>query len=480
MASEITITPQTIQEGDTITIEISDLADGSNFVLLMESDISVQGGSDFTYQTNDVTVPFGLDNAVIKLTAAGVESAGIEASGGSTTFFQKKITPTGTVTIQETRNSLSPGSINILKAFGTPKDGATSVTLELEISGTKSGADSGLISFSLSGIDDGSTWITIKINGTQALSQQITILSTPTQAPVSESPSTGTGSSPGGSVGGVSPGAPFWSPPADRDQEAAPAQDQVSAPGESAYGVSHGGVAPLQRDPATGQSQRTEIVISPQQQAQLTVLQGTVAMIQSVDPVTGEMTTTPVTEVTITEITPEEAAAVPASATFSFAGEAVRCGPSGATFSDSVGVTFGPYSQERWDALVAEAGGDASSLTVERQNPETGGWEQVYTEINPVTRTITAKTNHFSLFALFIVPGANNPIVTDISIPIDYQGDILTTTGGLPDVATPPATIDPVTTEVPESAQFPWIYLIIGLVLILLVAGGAYYFTAKK
>lgn len=478
-AISVTITPTQIQEGGTVTIEITDLADGKEFSLLMEADIIAQAGSDFTFQTNQVTVPFGLNDAVIELTANNVAKAGVEASGGSTTFYQQKTTSTGTVSIKETRNSLPAGTITILKAFGTVKDGKTSINLVLGISGKKTGANSGSVTFTLSGISDGSTYITILVDGIQVIKKQIVIQPPQTQSPSSGgSPAGAAVSSPGtfGAPGGIAPLSPAWPNP---DEDVSPPAPPAPAPSPEPPAVVRGGVAPLSTDLTTGQTQRSEIVVSPMEVAQLFVNQGTIATIEVVDPVTQEITTVPVTEVTINEVPVEDAASFVGGATFSFAGEAVRCGPAGATFSEAVGVTFGPYTQEKWDALIAEAGNDPSSFAVERFNTETNSWERVYAEVNPVTRTITAETTHFSLFALFIAPGAATPIVTEVVVPLDIDGQVLTAGGVMPEATLPPATIAPVTTETAEPSAFPWTYAIIGIVIILLIAGGAYYYTRK-
>lgn len=281
----------------------------------------------------------------------------------------------------------------------------------------------------------------------------------------------------GGGGGGVSPDpgpappAPVGPPAQVQVPAAPPAPPAPPAPTTQTVVVS-GGVGTLQVNTVTGATTQPMIVTSPTQAAQLFVGQGTVATVAGA----------PVTAVTISEVTPAEAAAISTGisqgATFSFSGEAVRCGPAGATFSESVGVTFGPYSPERWAEIVADAGGDPSNLAVERQNAETGEWERVYAEVNPETRTITARTSHFSLFAIFIAPGAGTPIVTDLSVPVQVDGQIRTATGVRPDI-TPPATT-PVTHVPDEPFVFNWMYGLLGVIIIILVAAGAGYYFIKK
>lgn len=190
-AASVTISPEQIEEGDTITIAISDLPDGSVFALHMESAIELNDGDTFTYQANQVTVPFSMNNPSVTLLASPVTEAGIEASDGDTIKRMTQRTSTGSVSIIQTLGTIPAGTIEVLKAFGTPTDGTESVDITLELSGTKEGPDSGSITFGLEGIRDGSATIIVLIDGAEAMNKQITI-GTPTITPtptVTQSPS---------------------------------------------------------------------------------------------------------------------------------------------------------------------------------------------------------------------------------------------------------------------------------------------------
>lgn len=284
---------------------------------------------------------------------------------------------------------------------------------------------------------------------------------------------------PGGVGGGVSPGpgpappAPVG-PPAHAHVPAAPPAPPAPPVSTAPTVVVSGGVGTIEVDSITGAITQSMIVISPTQAAQIFIGQGTVATVNGA----------PVTSVTISEITTTEAAAIsagiPQDALFSFLGMAVRCGPAGAIFSESVGVTFGPYSVERWAEIMADAGGDPSNLAVKRQNAATGEWERIYAEVNPETRTITPRTNHFSLFAVFTVPGAGTPIVNDLAVPVLIDGQVRTATGVRPDTALPSVPATPATHLPEEPFVFNWMHGLIGLLIIVLVAGGAGYYLIKK
>ena len=74
---------------------------------------------------------------------------------------------------------------------------------------------------------------------------------------------------------------------------------------------------------------------------------------------------------------------------------------------------------------MEETGEDPSSIAVEWFNTETNNWERVDSSINPEIRTVTAFTDHFSVFAMFIAPGAQSPIITEVVTPVENNGNIL-------------------------------------------------------
>ncbi len=186
-AVTVTISPDHIHEGDTITISIGNLPDESVFALRMESAIELHGETAFTYQANRVAVPFGLKSPQVTMQASPVTRAGIEASDGDTIRRMERLTDTGTVSITESLGSVPAGTIDGIRAFGRAEAGAEYVDLMLELSGTKEGPDSGSITFGLEGITDGSATIIVLVDGSAVMHKKITI-GTPTVVPTPTPP----------------------------------------------------------------------------------------------------------------------------------------------------------------------------------------------------------------------------------------------------------------------------------------------------
>lgn len=200
-AVSVSITPQQIEEGDTITIAISGLTNGSVFALRMESAIELDDGtSEFTYQANQVTVPFGLNNPRVNLLASPVIEAGLEASDAGVIRRIIQEAYEDEVSLFQRLDSMPAGTMNRMKAFGIVVDNATYVDMTLELSGTKEGPDSGSITFGLEGISDGSARIIVLVDGSQVMNQEV-VIGTPTITPTPRPTAPPTGSSSGGQSG---------------------------------------------------------------------------------------------------------------------------------------------------------------------------------------------------------------------------------------------------------------------------------------
>ncbi len=176
-AVSVTIGPDQIEEGDTITIDISDLEDGRTLTFRMESVLDLRGGSRFSYQTNKVYVPFRLEDMEVTMVVQPVTEAGYEVQLGDFIFSESKKPPASsdTVTVRQNIGDRGPGTIDYLKAFGAAVPGSHDVDLLLQLMGTKKGVDSGSITFELEGIQDGYVRITIEVDGSVVESTLITI-----------------------------------------------------------------------------------------------------------------------------------------------------------------------------------------------------------------------------------------------------------------------------------------------------------------
>ena len=210
------------------------------------------------------------------------------------------------------------------------------------------------------------------------------------------------------------------------------------------------GSASLMTD-ASGQLLASYIVGSPSKAASLSLNKGMRAL---------DKDGKPLGTISIDDLAAANVPAVPSDAAFSFAGHAVTCSPADATFSPSAQLTF-EFTEAQWNAIVAKADQETSYFTVKWYNPASKAWEDVQTTVNKDARTISATIEHFSTFGVFIESKAS------AAVPVDT----------LPAASASPSQASAAAPEVP--GEFPWMSVIIGVVILLLIAGGVYYYTKK-
>ncbi len=149
----------------------------------------------------------------------------------------------------------------------------------------------------------------------------------------------------------------------------------------------------------------------------------------------------------------------PAGALFSISDYVYECSPAGATFDPGISLSV-TLTEEDWNRMTA--GGAVPTITW--YNPATDVWENVTTTVNTATRTVTATVTHFSTFAVVYTTGI---------LPTTTPTEVVTTvpTGAAPTTAAP-------VTPTPEA--LPFLYIIVAVTAILIVAGAAFFLKKNQ
>lgn len=179
-AVTVTVSPGYIQQGDTITIDIQDLADESTFGLRMQSDMNVEGSDSFAFEAISVFLPFSLGKPDVYVRAEPVISAGLRAQDdGSVKSAEYIAGEDKIVDFSQGLDSLGSGTVDSLKLFGEMDTGTSTVNLTLQLEGKKNGADDSSITFGLKGMDEGNAVITVLVDGEVISSEDIKVGGTP-------------------------------------------------------------------------------------------------------------------------------------------------------------------------------------------------------------------------------------------------------------------------------------------------------------
>jgi hypothetical protein len=207
----VSLSPGTINRGDTVTIAIQDLGDNTTFSIGIEGRFGVQPGEEFTFETSRFVMPFALESGQIRATLYDTDYNILEVKKNDTTIKKVGNSVNGVFSTSES-GSIPAGTYDYLKLSGTPSPGASVVSSGITLEGTKQGPDDSVLSFVVGGITDGTIGVTIRVDGDLILDRTIIIGNGvpsgtvfPTTLPVTTSPpSSGGGAAGGGAAGSVS------------------------------------------------------------------------------------------------------------------------------------------------------------------------------------------------------------------------------------------------------------------------------------
>ncbi|MDD3856537.1 MAG: hypothetical protein PHP43_00635 [Methanoculleus sp.] len=175
-AATITITPEAIDPGDTVTVNVQNLPDGAAFSLGIRGEFDVTPGERFAFTARNLVLPFSLGSGELSAYSRGTAWTGLAAQmpDGTSASLIKYADANGQVRATQAY-SISSGTYSAVTLDGQAAPTSGSVVAEVTMQGTKTGPNDGIISFAVDGVARGTTTVTVSVDGTQALSRQIVI-----------------------------------------------------------------------------------------------------------------------------------------------------------------------------------------------------------------------------------------------------------------------------------------------------------------
>ena len=76
-AATITITPASIDPGDTVTVDVQNLPDGAAFSFGIRGEFDVNPGDTFAFTASDLVLPFSLGSGEVSAYSRGTEWTGL-------------------------------------------------------------------------------------------------------------------------------------------------------------------------------------------------------------------------------------------------------------------------------------------------------------------------------------------------------------------------------------------------------------------
>ncbi|WP_332448489.1 hypothetical protein [Methanoculleus sp.] len=213
-AATITISPDAIESGDTVTVTVNDLPDNATFSLGIRGEFAATPGETFAFSARDLTLPFALNNGEVNAYTRGTNLTELAAElpDGGSVIMRKYADANNEVRIAQSQN-IGSGTISLVTLSGTAA--AERIIADMTVMGTKQGPEDGTISFAIEGVAQGTATVTVYVDGAEALSRQITIgggIPTPTPTVTATQGSSGGNGGNGGSSGGSTTPTPTAGP----------------------------------------------------------------------------------------------------------------------------------------------------------------------------------------------------------------------------------------------------------------------------
>ena len=197
-AATISISPERIDPGDTVNVDINSLPDGAAFSFAIRGEFDVNPGDTFAFTARDLVLPFSLGSGEVSAYSRGTEWTGlsVQMPDGASASLSNSADANGEFRTTQNYN-ISSGTYSAITLDGRAAPATERVVTEVTMQGVKTGPDDGRISFAIDGITHGTATVTVYVDGREALSRAVTIGSSP-----------GSGGSGSGNGGGTSAPAP--------------------------------------------------------------------------------------------------------------------------------------------------------------------------------------------------------------------------------------------------------------------------------
>ncbi|MCQ8893775.1 MAG: hypothetical protein NQU46_03995 [Methanolinea sp.] len=207
LALGISVSPDQIERGDQVTITIAGLPDNSTFSLQIEGSFAVSPGGTFSFATEDLVMPFALEEGTLSARLTNTETNILSVRRGDTEVRKVGSSTNGVFSTSDS-GSIPAGTYDSVSLSGTAAPDATSIIARMVFEGKKKGPADSQMTFVVEGVTSGLVTVTVRVDGTTALSRTIVVGTSPTATTVpTTSPPGGSGSSSGGGnpVSGSSP-----------------------------------------------------------------------------------------------------------------------------------------------------------------------------------------------------------------------------------------------------------------------------------
>jgi hypothetical protein len=179
IGASVSLTPDTVTEGENLTLAITNLVNGSLVNLTISSTDLHPTSSLLTYQLDNFDMPFALNNGTLTVNGTNLIWVNLSITKGSTITVERYENPfgSGNVSVSESRD-IESGLYTSIHLSGSIRDSDSPCSISLSFNGTKDGDDNTTRNFTVQGASSGNISFLMRVNSTVPLNKTIQVTET--------------------------------------------------------------------------------------------------------------------------------------------------------------------------------------------------------------------------------------------------------------------------------------------------------------
>ena len=183
-AVSVEVQPDRVLDGDTVTIALADLPNGTVFSLRLEGAVAPRPDGTFAFTTTDLVMPFSLEQGQVQAALENTATNELVVRKGDTQVKMSGGSENGRYATE--RNVAIPaGTYDEIGLSGTAAPGAGTVRAALALTGVKRGPENATIAFKVRGVTQGTMTVQVLVNTEKVYGREIALgpagTPTPTQ-----------------------------------------------------------------------------------------------------------------------------------------------------------------------------------------------------------------------------------------------------------------------------------------------------------
>ncbi len=177
----VEVRPDRVLDGDTVTIALSDLSNGTVFSLRLDGAVAPRPDGTFGFTTTDLVMPFSLEQGQVQASLEETDTNELVVQKGDTQARMSGVSQDGRYET-ERKIAIGAGTYDEIGLSGTAVPGATTVRTSLSLTGVKRGPEDGTISFTVRDVTSGTMTVSIYANAEKVYEKELALgpASTPT------------------------------------------------------------------------------------------------------------------------------------------------------------------------------------------------------------------------------------------------------------------------------------------------------------